>query len=331
MKIPIYLSLIFFLAACNNTPQKNIISGEAQGTTYHISYFGPAQNNLKTEIDSLLADFDYSLSTYNPNSLITQLNNNATDSTDEYFRVVFQKSKEVSILTDGAFDVTISPILNVWGFGHTPQAKTDSSGISELLNLVGYQKAEVINNRLNKSDSLVTLNFNAIAQGYSVDLLAEYLLSIGINDFLVELGGEIRANGTKENGESWKIGIDKPIEDVEGRPLQAVIKLNNRSLATSGNYRKYFVEDGKRYGHSINPRTGYPAKNTLLSATVIADDCMTADAYATAFMVMGVEKTLEFLEKNGNLNLEVYLIYSEGDDMKTYLSEGLKDLLEEVN
>jgi FAD:protein FMN transferase len=328
-----YLILLLFLpfAACDSSEQKYTISGEAQGTTYSVTYIGKQQKDLKQEIDALLLAFDFSLSTYNPGSLITQLNNNSTDSTDEYFRVVFNKSLEFSELTNGAFDVTISPILNVWGFGHTPQAKKDSAEIANLLKLVGYEKVRLIGGKLFKSNASITLNFNAIAQGYSVDVVSDYLVSKGINNFLVEIGGEIRAKGKKGNEELWRVGIDKPSDDLEDRPLQAVINLEDLSLATSGNYRKFFVEDGNRYGHTIDPRTGYPAKNNLLSVTVIAEDCMTADAMATAFMVMGLEQTLMFLENHPELNLDLFLIYDEQGEMKTFISKGLQNRITEIS
>ncbi len=175
------------------------------------------------------------------------------------------------------------------------------------------------------------LDFNALAQGYTVDVLASFLESKGIINYLVELGGEVKAKGKKDPDEYWKVGIDQPNETAtDGRPLKAIIKLKDRALATSGNYRKFYVENGKKYAHIINPFTGYPAKHNLLSATVLADDCMTADAYATAFMVMGLEKAKQFLSEHKELNLEVFFIYDENGIWKTYTSETLKEWIEEI-
>jgi thiamine biosynthesis lipoprotein len=186
-------------------------------------------------------------------------------------------------------------------------------------------------NKIIKAKPEIKLDFNAIAQGYTVDVLANYLESKGINNYLVELGGELKAKGKKEN-ENWKVGIDKPDEKATSeRKLEAVINLNNKALATSGNYRKFYEESGQKFSHIIDPRTGYPAKQNLLSATVIADDGITADAYATAFMVMGLKKSIQFLEDNKDLKLEVYFIYDDNGIWKTYASESLKKWIKELN
>ena len=221
--------------------------------------------------------------------------------------------------------------MNAWGFGPTKRSVIDSMTIDSLLSFTGYKLVSLENNKLIKKDLRVKLDFNAIAQGYTVDLLASFLESREINNYLVELGGEVKAKG-KKNNEYWTVGIDKPNESyTEGRPLQAIVKLRDKALATSGNYRKYIEENGRKYGHIINPITGYPAKNNLLSATVIAPDCMTADAYATAFMVMGVNRAKEFLSKNRNLNLEVFFIYDEAGKWKTFTSETLKSWMQEMH
>jgi thiamine biosynthesis lipoprotein len=175
------------------------------------------------------------------------------------------------------------------------------------------------------------LDFNAIAQGYSVDVLAYFLERKGISNYMVELGGEVIAKGKKNDKEYWKIGIDQPNETTtEDRPLQAIVRLRDKALATSGNYRKFYEENGQKYSHIIHPKTGYPAKHNLLSATVISDECMTADAYATAFMVMGLERSKQFLAENKALKLEVHFIYSENDTWKTFTSESLKEWTEEI-
>jgi thiamine biosynthesis lipoprotein len=286
----------------------------------------------KTAIDSLLKEIDSSMSTYLPISFISRINNNDSSVlVDQYFIDVFNKSIEVSEKTDGLFDVTVAPLVNSWGFGYTKKATLDNNKIDSLLQLVGYKFVKLEGNKIIKAKPEVKLDFNAIAQGYSVDVLANYLESKGIENYLVELGGELKAKGKKEQ-ENWKVGIDKPGEKASTeRKLEAVINLNNKALATSGNYRKFYEENGQKFSHIINPKTGYPAKQNLLSATVIADDGITADAYATAFMVMGLNKSIQFLEDNKHLQLEVYFIYDDHGTWKTYTSESLKKWITELH
>ena len=305
------------------SPTKKLITvrvlGTAQGTTYHITYRSADGLNYKREIDSILADLDTSLSTYIPESIISRMNNNdVTARADHHFTTVFKKSIEVSKRTDGLFDVTVAPLINAYGFGFTKKAHLDSLMIDSLLHLIGYKQVALRSNKLVKSRPEVTLDFNAIAQGYSIDVLCHFLESRNIQNYLVELGGEVRAKGKNDEETYWKVGVDEP-SATENR-LQTILNLKNKSLATSGNYRRFYIENGKRYAHIIDPRTGYPAKHNLLSATVIAPDCMTADAYATAFIVMGLSKTKQFLEKNKDLKLEVYLIYDENGVLKMYSS-----------
>lgn len=324
------ISLLLFLK-CNHADLHTLqIAGEAQGTTYHVSYL-PADINYKREIDSLLKAVDRSLSTYVPTSIISRINKNDPGVlADKYFRDVFNKAEEISEKTAGIFDVTVAPIINAWGFGFTKKLQVDSSLIDSLLQFVGYKMVQLKEDQLLKKKPQILLDFNAIAQGYTVDLLALFLESKGISNYLVELGGEVKTKGKKSNGDYWKIGIDQPYETAtEGRPLKAVVRLKNKALATSGNYRNYYVENGRKYAHIIDPHTGYPAKHNLLSATVIASDCMTADAYATAFMVMGMEKAKQFLLENKEEGLEVFFIYDENGEWKTYTSETLIEWIEE--
>jgi thiamine biosynthesis lipoprotein len=309
------------------------ISGEAQGTTYSISWISYNGVNYQPSIDSIFKKIDSSLSTYLPASIISLINNN--DSAvipDDHFIIVFKKAQEVSEKTNGAFDITVAPVINAWGFGFTKKANVDSAMIDSLLQFIGYKKVKLDNNNLVTEKKKIMLDFNAIAQGYTVDVLSSFLESKGIQNYFVELGGEVKAKGKKENDEYWKVGIDKPDENTfDERPLQAIINLENRSLATSGNYRKFYEESGQKYSHIIDPGTGYPAKNNLLSASVTADDCMTADAYATAFMVMGLERSKQFLSENKNLKLEVYFIYDEKGVWKTFVTENLRKMMTELN
>lgn len=325
-------SCVIFFFSCNQHDRTIYVRGEAQGTTYNITYSAPEKTNYKNEIDSLFKAVDQSLSTYVPGSIISRINRNDTGVVaDKYFIDVFRKAQEISQQTNGAFDVTVAPIVNAWGFGFTKRARIDSATIDSLLRFVGYQKIKLEGGAIVKTNPGMMLDFNAIAQGYTVDLLSSFLESKGINNYLVELGGEVRTKGKKNNGEDWKIGIDQPNETyTEGRPLKAIVSLKNKALATSGNYRKFYVENGRKYAHIIDPHTGYPAKHNLLSATVIANDCMTADAFATAFMVMGLEKAKQFLSKDKQLGLEVFFIYDEQGTWKTYTSETLKERIEEL-
>jgi len=333
MRIFIFFVLLIFFAGCKQETQSLIkISGEAQGTTWHISYLADNTVNYKPAIDSILMNLDKSLSTYLPGSIISRINRNETNAIpDQYFIDVFNKSVEISEKTDGLFDVTVGPLVNAWGFGFTKKANINSLIIDSLLEYVNYKMLRLGNNKLIKEKTQITLDFNAIAQGYSVDVLANYLENKGITDYLVELGGELKAKG-KKNTENWKVGIDQPNEvKSKERKLQVVIELNNRALATSGNYRNFYEEGGKKYAHILDPRTGYPAKQNILSATVLADDAMTADAYATSFMVMGLDQSKQFLSKNENLNLEVFFIYDESGSWKTYSSESLKKSIKELD
>ncbi len=334
MKI-IFPALVVFLLHinCNQDKNKTIkIAGNAQGTTWQITWLSENNSNYKEAIDSIFKRIDLSLSTYVPSSIISRINKNDTGViVDDYFTEVFNKSIEVSEKTKGLFDVTIAPVINAWGFGFTKKAAIDSAIIDSLLAFIGYNMVKLEGRKLIKEKPQSMLDFNALAQGYTVDVLASYLESKGVVNYLVELGGEVKAKGKKVDDEYWKVGIDQPNEvPTEGRPLQAIIKLKDKALATSGNYRKFYTENGKKYAHIIDPYTGYPAKHNLLSATVLADDCMTADAYATAFMVMGMEKSKQFLSAHKELYLEVFFIYDENGIWKTYTSETLKEWIEEI-
>ncbi len=324
---------LFIICGCNNSKESLIkIEGEAQGTTWHISYLSATNINYKPAIDSLLKKIDSSMSTYLPVSLISRINNNDSSVVvDKYFIDVFNKSLEVSERTNGLFDFTVGPLVNAWGFGFSKKGKVDRSLIDSLIQFVGYNMVRLEGNKIKKDNPEIKLDFNAIAQGYTVDVLAAFLETRGIVNYLVEIGGELKAKGTK-NDEEWKVGIDQP-EEVPGteRKLEAIIYLVERAMATSGNYRKFYEEGGQKFSHIIDPRTGYPAKQNLLSATVLANDGITADAYATVFMIMGLERSKQFLADNTYLKLEVFFIYDEKGIWKTYASESLQKLIEIVN
>jgi thiamine biosynthesis lipoprotein len=249
---------------------------------------------------------------------------------DRKFTEVFIESYEVFRKTDGAFDITVAPIVNALGFGPSDTLNVDSTMIDSLVQYVGMEKVKLQGDSLVKTDPNVLLDVNALAQGYSVDVVAVFLERRKIRNYMVEIGGEIRARGKNEQGVYWQIGIDRPVTGnyIPGVKLQSILKLKDRSLATSGNYRRFYEKNGIKYVHTINPKTGYPVISNLLSATVVAKSCMTADAYATAFMVMGTDRSIRFLEENRFL--DAYLIYSdEKGNFKVYYTKGLKRYIEE--
>lgn len=314
---------VLLLAGCAEEVQSTInLSGSAQGTTYNITYVAGAYANYRVAIDSIFNIIDQSLSTYQPGSLISRINRNETNEVDDHFIAVFNQSKVVAENTNGLFDPTVAPLVNAWGFGFKKKEMVTPALIDSLKKIIGYKLVWMEGNKLVKQYPGVMLDFNAIAPGYTVDVLASFLESRGIRHYLVELGGEVRSKGKKLDGTAWTLGIEQPDEDqTAGARLNTRIQLGDHALATSGNYKNFYVEEGKKYSHIIDPITGYPAKNSLLSATVIAYDCITADAYATVFMVMGLEKAKQFLESHKELALSVFFIYDQEGTTKTYLSQ----------
>jgi len=307
-------------------------NGFAQGTTYSIVFesnkkFTP--DSLQQIVEKILRDFDMSLSLYKDESVLSKINRNEDVKVDTFFEEVYKESVAISEMTGGAFDVTVGPLVRAWGFGPDEQKNFSEEKRDSLIKLIGMEKISISNGELIKTDPAIRLDFNAIAQGYSVDVVAEYFNDLGIKNYLIEIGGGVRARGTK-NGNLWRIGIDRPEDNniIPGQTLQAIIRISDKSLATSGNYRKFYVEDGVKYSHTIDPRTGYPAKNRLLSATILADKCGTADGIATACMVMGHEKAIEFI--NSHSEFTAYFVISGADgSYETWMSEGLKEFLSE--
>jgi thiamine biosynthesis lipoprotein len=325
--------ILLSLTACN-TPSKQggylKIAGFAQGTTYHITYQLSDSVDLQLQIDSILKVFDGSLSSYDSNSVISNINRNEDVIVDEMFTRVFKKSLEVYNESNGIFDITVMPLVNAWGFGPGTREDVNNINIDSLLEFVGMEKVKLQNGKVVKSDPRIQLDVNAIAQGYSVDVVAGFLDSLGSQNYLVEIGGEIRAIGVNPSGNRWRVGIDKPEfgNMIPGAELEAIVELNNKSLATSGNYRKYYEENGVKYTHSIDPKTGYPAKQSLLSATIVSDDCMTADAYATVCMVAGLEKSKEILAEHPEL--DAYLIFGdEAGIYQLFVTPGMKKMVVE--
>ncbi|MFT7154523.1 MAG: thiamine biosynthesis lipoprotein [Alteromonas macleodii] len=310
MRNALIFASLLLLAACSSQVRKEA-TGFTQGTTYSVIYFNEGED-LQYQIDSLLLSFDRVLSTYQGSSYISKWNRNEHISLEQpqLFKQVVKRAAEINELSNGAFDITVSPLMNYWFENDWQVSQLDSSKVDSLMDFVGMQNVVLDGLDYDKTNPQTQLDVNAIAQGYSVDVLCRYLESIGIYNYLVEIGGEIRTSGTKANEVHWKVGIDVPKEGIsEARELVMSIELNNKALATSGNYRKFVEIDGVKYGHSLNPITGYPAKTDVLSATVIANDCMTADALATACMVLGFEKSKSLI--NSESNLDAILIYSD--------------------
>ena len=304
--------------------------GFTQGTTYSIIYQHPILNDIQQDIDSLLRVFDSSLSSYDSSSIISAINRNELEvHTDSMFRTVFRESRRVYQVTGGAFDITLAPLINAWGFGPGEKQDVDSAMVDNLLQYVGMDKVSLVGDLVIKKDPHVMLNVNAIAQGYAVDVVASYLEDLGCRNYLVEIGGEVRTRGMNPKGNFWRIGVDRPEEGnmIPGKDLQVIISMHNRSLATSGNYRKFYEKDGVKITHSIDPVTGYPKASNLLSVTILTDECMTADAYATACMVMGLDKARTFVENQSGL--DAYFIYSDQfGNYRVWHTDGMKKYIE---
>lgn len=322
--------LLVISFGCSQQPKEPIrLLGEAQGTYYSIIYFDNEQRDFQFEIDSILKDFDQSVSLWVPNSILSKINqNDKTVRPDKYFIDNFNLSIEIAEKTDGNFDLTVGSLVRAWGFGFDAEKKVDKKIIDSILQFTGFEKVRLENGEVVRDDYRTTFDFNAVAQGYSVDLIGDFLEKNGIKNYLVDIGGEVSAKGEKPNGQKWKIGIEKPAENqTDERNLKVIVEIKDKSIATSGNYRKFYEENGIRYSHTINPKTGYPVQHSLLSASVMADDAATADAYATAFMVMGLEDAKQFTMQQSNL--DAFFIYSSGNDgeYKTFATPGFQDAI----
>lgn len=259
------------------------------GTVYNIKY--QSDVNLKTEIEAELKKVDYALSMFNKESIISKVNRNEDVRVDSTFIAIYDKGMEISRNTGGLYDITVAPLSNIWGFGFEERESVTQEMVDSILQFIGYEKMHREGDRIIKDDARSMLDCSSIAKGYGCDVVADLFKSKGITNYMVEIGGEVMAGGTNDKGDIWKIGINKPIEDslCTNNEIQTIIKVGDSGVATSGNYRNFYTVDGKKYSHTINPNTGYPVRHSLLSATVIADNCKTADAYATAFMVMGLD------------------------------------------
>ncbi len=320
------LATVWILARHNAPVPFRNASGMVFGTIYSITYQN--KEDLKGEIEAALQHFDGSLSPFNDTAVITRVNRNEEVELDTLFTNVFRRSMEISRVTDGAFDITVAPLVNAWGFGFKQGAFPDEAMVDSLLELTGYEKVSLSEEgKVVKQDPRILLDCSAIAKGYAVDVVAQLLRRLGVENFMVDIGGEVVVGGQNPDRSPWRIGVNKPVDDslAVNQELQLVLRLTDTAVATSGNYRNYYYRDGKKYAHTIDPRTGYPVQRSILSSTVIAPDCMTADAYATAFMVMGLEASRQLVDSLPDV--EACFIYADKEgEQRTWLSEGMEAL-----
>ena len=299
------------------------------GTTYNITY--QCDSNLHNSIIRELEKVDEALSPFNKKSVITAVNNNHDIEVNDMFADVFLLAQKISDDTSGDFDITVAPLVNAWGFGFKNGTQPTKHNIDSLKNIIGYKKVRLEGRKVVKKDKRLMLDCSSIAKGYGSDVVARFLQKRGVKNYMVEIGGEIVTKGISPKRVPWKIGVTRPVDDSlsVSKERQSVINVTDKAMATSGNYRNFYYKNGKKYAHTIDPHTGYPVQHNILSATVIAENCATADAYATAFMVMGLEKAQKLLERHPELM--AYFIYSDKDGKnKTWCSEKLKKKVAEL-
>ncbi|MGA8853936.1 MAG: FAD:protein FMN transferase [Christiangramia sp.] len=335
-RISFFVLSFLLLVSCNPEADVNSheFNGEALGTTYMVRYFSDKDLQFERSLDSILEEINSSMSTYITKSDISRINRGDTSvKVDEHFVKVFNASDKIFKESTGFFDPTVGVLVNAYGFGPgKPLKEIDSVKLESLRNLVGFGKIRIKEDHtIEKEDPYIYLDFNAIAKGYTIDVIAEYLESKNVDNYLIELGGELRAKGKNlENDAEWVVGIDDPNQEEGTRRLQAKVKLTDAAMATSGNYRKYRIDSitGQKFVHTINPKSGKAERSNLLSASVIAENCMLADGYATAFMALGLERTKTVLDQLDGV--EVYIMYSSEDgEMQVFQSPGFKkNLLE---
>jgi len=339
----IFIFVFFALSSCNHqpsSPKPKLIKvyGEAQGTTYTIQVFDSELKFTKQEIDSLLFQFDSELSTYQKSSGVSHFNSIEFSDTllrgNSKFKAMLELSDSVYQLSNGLFDPSIKPLVDLWGFDSKLNKVPNQNQIDSVLRFVNYSRGVHYDlmqtmdskSKVAKYHPNFQLDFNAIAQGFAVDLVMQFIKSRGHKNVYVELGGEIALSGIKFNSQKWKIGVETPIENnsTSEKVVHKVFSISDKCIATSGNYRKYFEVNGKKYAHTINPKTGVQNKNSLLSATVFSETCALSDAFATVFMLLGLEGTKDFLMNHPELGLDVFLIYDFENTYQTYFTEGLK-------
>lgn len=311
-RIGALLMILAFLPACAEKGEYYEDSGTIFKTIYHIKY--KSSRSLSKEIQEELLRFDASMNPFNKESIIAKVNNNQPVEVDEWFTEVFDKAMEVSANTNGVFDITCAPLINLWGFGFANSDQVTQAKIDSIKEFVGYRKVRLNGKKIEKDDPRVMLNCSAIAKGYASDVIGNLLERHGIENYMVEIGGEVKMKGHNPKGECWRIGVNKPIDDQSGsvNEIEEVLAVCDGAVATSGNYRNFYVKDGKKYAHTIDPRTGYPSEQSLLSVTIVAANCMTADAYATAFMALGLDDAKKVAGKLKG-EVEYLMIYAAPD------------------
>lgn len=325
-----YITISTWLVSCTQVAQKEYIqlNGFTQGTTFSIVYFSKEGKDFSTQVDSIFAAIDTSMSVYNQSSVIVAFNNSQNGlELDPLLTEVVKQSLAIYAETNGAFDITVGPLVKEWGFHIKSGEIPTKEKVQDILSYTGSDKIELNGSFLTKKYPKAMIDVNAIAQGFTVDIVGQFLEENGITDYLVEVGGEVRTLGKSPRGADWIVGVDKPIDDaLSGENLQVKISLSGQSLVTSGNYRKFFVRDGVKYSHTIDPKTGYPVNHTLLSATVLAKTGARADALATAFMVIGVDSTKKWLDKHKDV--QAYLIFSDSTgDFRVWMTPEMKEMI----
>ena len=318
---------LVMLAACGRQPQRIVLQGLAQGSYYAVTYFDEENRNFQPEIDSIFHAVDMSVNLWVDSSIISKVNRNEDVTLDSIFIDNFNIAQEAARLSDGYFDPTISPIVAAWGFSYKSGDSITPQLIDSLKQLVNYRKICIENGKVIKENPDMKLDFNAIAQGYTSDMIAAFLESRGINNYLVDTGGEIMARGSKPNGQPWIVGIEKPAENWDSEQVvQTRIALRDKGLVTSGSTRKYVERNGRRYSHCIDPKTGYPVEHNVLSATVLAENSVWADALASICMVMGMEKSLPLIESMDGVEA-YYIFVNEQNELETFATEGFRGLI----
>ena len=323
-QIPFLLMLIIgTVVILQKQPPFRTNEGLVFGTIYKITY--QHQEDLHNDIKAALVEVDNALSPYNKNSIISRINHNQDTLLNEHFTHVFELAQKISTETEGAFDITVAPLVNAWGFGFKHSIDIAPNVIDSIGQFVGYQRIRLSDGKITKDDPRTMLDCSAIAKGYGVDVVARTLDKKGVQHYMVDIGGEVVVKGKNSRMKTWRIGINKPVEDSlsVNQELQTILEVTGVGMATSGNYRKFYYKDGKRYAHTIDPRIGHPVQHSILSATVIAKDCTTADAYATAFMVMGLEKSMEFCKAHPELDA-YFICDGEGESYEIHYTPGME-------
>ena len=310
-KTIVLVILCCFLIGCSSVEKQHFF-GTTQGSYYSITYYDGNNRDFHRDFDSIFKEVESTLSLWDENSIIRRVNRNDTSVVlNDIFIDNFNYAIKAAELSEGYFDPTIGPLVSAWGFHFKEGMEMTPEIVDSLKQFVDYRKIKIENGKVVKENQNMTLDFNAVAQGYTADMIGAFLLSQNVGDFLVDVGGEILAKGRKPNGELWKVGIEKPAENKDSeRIVQEIVELHDKSIVTSGNYRKYVEYDGKRYSHSLNPKTGYPSENTLLSATIICDNTAWADCLASICMLVGIEKAKEIIETS-DYSIEALFIYVE--------------------